>query len=113
MDDDLVARLHDLGDRASYEPHMHHVAADRIEAQAADLAKERAQVAALRDALHVTTADRAEVRKAALEEAARLCDDTAQEALETAGDGSRMLCLWFRGQAKAIRALIDKETGHE
>ena len=48
MDDDLVARLRDLGDRASYEPHMHHAAADRIEEQAADLAEARAQVAALR-----------------------------------------------------------------
>jgi hypothetical protein len=31
MTDDLVKRLRDLGDHASFEPHMHHVAADRIE----------------------------------------------------------------------------------
>ena len=31
MTDDLVARLRALGDHASFEPHMHHVAADRIE----------------------------------------------------------------------------------
>jgi len=31
MSDDLVKRLRDLGDRAEYMPHMHHVAADRIE----------------------------------------------------------------------------------
>jgi hypothetical protein len=29
--DDLVKRLRDLGDHASFEPHMHHTAADRIE----------------------------------------------------------------------------------
>ena len=31
MSDDLVKRLRDLGDHASFEPHMHHTAADRIE----------------------------------------------------------------------------------
>ena len=31
MTDDLVKRLRDLGDHASFEPHMHHTAADRIE----------------------------------------------------------------------------------
>ena len=31
MTDDLVKRLRDLGDHASYEPHMYHVAASRIE----------------------------------------------------------------------------------
>lgn len=36
-DDELIAALRDLGDRAAYEPHMHHAAADRIEA----LVKER------------------------------------------------------------------------
>jgi hypothetical protein len=29
--DDLVRQLRDLGDHASFEPHMHHTAADRIE----------------------------------------------------------------------------------
>lgn len=28
---DLINRLRDLGDHAAFEPHMHHVAADRIE----------------------------------------------------------------------------------
>ena len=31
MTDDIVARLRDLGDHASFDPAMHHVAADRIE----------------------------------------------------------------------------------
>ena len=31
MSDDLVKRLRYLGDHASFEPHMHHTAADRIE----------------------------------------------------------------------------------
>jgi hypothetical protein len=31
MTDDLVAQLRWLGDHASFEPHMHHTAADRIE----------------------------------------------------------------------------------
>lgn len=29
-DAELIARLRDLGDHAAFEPHMHHVAADRI-----------------------------------------------------------------------------------
>lgn len=39
MSDDLVKRLRDLGDHASFEPHMHHTAADRIEELEAKLAK--------------------------------------------------------------------------
>lgn len=31
MTDDIVARLRDLGDHASFDPAMHHVAADEIE----------------------------------------------------------------------------------
>jgi hypothetical protein len=31
MTDDLVTQLRWLGDHASFEPHMHHTAADRIE----------------------------------------------------------------------------------
>ena len=31
-DEELCKRLRDLGDHAAFEPHMHHVAADRIEA---------------------------------------------------------------------------------
>jgi GTP1/Obg family GTP-binding protein len=38
-DDDLVKQLRYLGDHASYEPDMHHTAADRIEALVADLSK--------------------------------------------------------------------------
>jgi signal transduction histidine kinase len=36
MDDDLVKHLRDLGEHAIFEPHMHHVAADRIEELAAE-----------------------------------------------------------------------------
>lgn len=39
MSDDLVKRLRDLGDHASFEPHIHHTAADRIEELEAKLAK--------------------------------------------------------------------------
>ena len=45
MDGELVKRLRDIGDRAAFDPHMHHEAADRIEALEAKLAK---AVAALR-----------------------------------------------------------------
>ena len=38
MSDDLVKCLRDLGDHASFEPHMHHTAADRIEELEAKLA---------------------------------------------------------------------------
>ena len=31
MTDNIVARLRDLGDHASFDPAMHHVAADEIE----------------------------------------------------------------------------------
>ena len=39
MSDDLVKRLRDLGDHASFEPHTHHTAADRIEELEAKLAR--------------------------------------------------------------------------
>lgn len=47
MKDDLIERLRDFGDNAEFEPHMYHVAADRIEAQAAEIARLRACVEAL------------------------------------------------------------------
>jgi hypothetical protein len=37
MSDDLVKRLRWLGDHASFEPHMHHTATDRIEKLEAEL----------------------------------------------------------------------------
>jgi hypothetical protein len=37
MTDDLVAQLRWLGDHASFEPHMHHTAADRIEKLEAEI----------------------------------------------------------------------------
>ena len=39
MADDLVNRLRLLGDRASFDPHMHHAAADRIESLEAALSE--------------------------------------------------------------------------
>ncbi len=45
MKDDLIERLRDFGDNAEFEPHMYHVAADRIEAQAAEIARLREQLA--------------------------------------------------------------------
>ena len=39
MTDDIVARLRDVGDHASFEPAMHHVAAARIEKLEAALKK--------------------------------------------------------------------------
>lgn len=47
---------------------------------------------------------------AAFEAAARLCDETADEALEESGPRSRMIYVWFRGQAKAIRALTPADA---
>ena len=41
MIDDLVKRLRDLGDRAAFEPHMHHVAAEEITRLRAELATAR------------------------------------------------------------------------
>jgi len=38
MSDNLVKRLRDLGDRAEYMPHMHRVAADRLQELEAKLA---------------------------------------------------------------------------
>lgn len=37
MTDDLVKRLRWLGDHASFDPHMHHIAADRIEEQSEEI----------------------------------------------------------------------------
>ena len=42
---------------------------------------------------------------AAFEYAAKLCDDTAQEALDESGTCSRILWTWFCGQSSAIRAI--------
>ena len=41
MSDYLVKRLRDLGDRAEYAPHVHHIAADRIEELEAKLTTAR------------------------------------------------------------------------
>lgn len=51
---------------------------------------------------------RAEGRKEGLREAAALCADTAQEALEESGVESRTLWTWFRGQRGAILAAAEK-----
>lgn len=41
----------------------------------------------------------------AYEAAALFCDETAAEALDESGEASRILNVWFKGQARAIRAL--------
>ncbi len=41
---DLVEQLRLLGDRASYEPHMYHAAADRIDALEVEIAELRRQL---------------------------------------------------------------------
>jgi hypothetical protein len=48
-DDDLVKQLRYLGDHASYEPDMHHTAADSIASLNADLAKAIAALQRVRD----------------------------------------------------------------
>ena len=53
---------------------------------------------------------RAEGRKEGLREAAALCDDTAQEALEESGAESRAIWTWFRGQRDAILAAAEREA---
>lgn len=55
---------------------------------------------------------RAEGRKDGLREAAAMCDDTAQEALEESGAESRAIWTWFRGQRDAILAAAEKEKGN-
>lgn len=69
MKDDLIERLRDFGDNAEFEPHMYHVAADRIEAQAAEIARLREQLA------------EAEARgyRRALEDAAVACEVEADK----------------------------------
>lgn len=47
---------------------------------------------------------------AAFEYAAKLCDDTAQEALDESGACSRILWTWFCGQSSAIRALTPADA---
>lgn len=53
---------------------------------------------------------RAEGRKDGLREAAAMCDDTAQEALEESGAESRAIWTWFRGQRDAILAAVEREA---
>ena len=52
MSDDLVKRLRDLGDHASFTPHMHHEAADRIEELEAKLARAVGVATLALDAVH-------------------------------------------------------------
>jgi hypothetical protein len=43
-DEELVKHLRDLGDRAAFEPHMHHTAADRIDSLRRDIQELQRQV---------------------------------------------------------------------
>ena len=83
-----------------------------------------AQVAALREVVkfherltvdpstlsHRDAQMRAEGRKDGLREAAAMCNDTAQEALEESGAESRAIWTWFRGQRDAILAAVEREA---
>jgi predicted RNase H-like nuclease (RuvC/YqgF family) len=72
---DLVKRLRDLGDHASFEPHMHHTAADRIEELEAEsesaltiIAAQRAEVLKLREERHALLAEVELLKKKEVEE---------------------------------------------
>jgi hypothetical protein len=70
MSDDLVKRLRWLGDHASFEPHMHHTAADRIEKDAAHIDEMYELVAAM-NADHAASKTRIKKLEAALEKISR------------------------------------------
>ena len=81
----------------------HHVASMR-EAQMADQNAARAEKAE-------AALSESQAREAMWPEVvARLCDETADEALEESSPASRMISVWFRGQAKAIRALTPADA---
>ena len=46
----------------------------------------------------------------AYEAAALFCDETAAEALDESGEASRILNVWFKGQARAIRAITPADA---
>ena len=77
------------------------------------IAAARELVPALATEIASLTAERDEARAQvamAYEAAARLCDDTAQEALDESGTCSRTLWTWFHGQSSAIRALTPADA---
>ncbi len=80
---ELVKRLRYAGDRAAFEPHMHHEAADAIEALQREVLAAEAR---------------------GLDRAAKLCSETRDEALEASGIEGRVIASWFSAQAEAIRA---------
>lgn len=63
MANDIVAKLRDLGDRAAFDPHMHHKAADHIEYLQRRLVSARNYEENLRRALAKTRHQRNELRK--------------------------------------------------
>lgn len=75
---DIVNRLRDLGDHASFEPHMHHEAADEIE-------RLRQQVEQLRTELRLSIFSDTEYCKAIVEDNERLRQQVAElvDALKT------------------------------
>lgn len=71
------------------------------------------KLAAAQAEIERLTKERDEARAqvaAAFEYAAKLCDDTAQEALDESGACSRILWTWFCGQSSAIRALTPADV---
>ena len=89
----LVAHLRDLGDRAAFEPHMHHKAADEIE-HLTKACKEWAEVSQ-------NNYQRAKAAQAALEEHKQ----GAMEAIRLVGQSARNAGLW-QGKAEGIASIL-------
>jgi hypothetical protein len=88
-----IAHLRDLGDRAAFEPHMHHKAADEIE-QLYKACKEWAKVSQ-------NNYQRAKAAQAALEEHKQ----GAMEAIRLVGQSARNAGLW-QGKAEALASIL-------
>jgi hypothetical protein len=88
-----IAHLRDLGDRAAFEPHMHHKAADEIE-QLDKACKEWAEVSQ-------NNFQRAKAAQAALEEHKQ----GAMEAIRLVGQSARNAGLW-QGKAEGLAIIL-------
>lgn len=85
--------------------------AEKAEAALAEVREETIRLNKATDADYAKRLSESQaLMAAAFEVAARLCDETADEALEESGPASRMISAWFRSQAKAIRALAPADA---
>ena len=89
----FVAHLRDLGDRAAFEPHMHHKAADEIE-QLYKACKEWSEISQ-------QNYQRAKAAQAALEEHKH----GALEAIKLVGQSARNAGLW-QGKAEGLAIIL-------